>query len=94
MGTFPHPPRLEPCLRLSPHTAQHFQISLGLCSVAWSTDGLEVVHAISLLKGFELCAKYDVIHLYFAGMEWLSLAETIWALDCTYRSFEEHHFFS
>jgi hypothetical protein len=21
--TFPHPPRLEPCLRLSPHTAQH-----------------------------------------------------------------------
>ena len=22
-GTFPHPPRLEPCLRLLPHTAQH-----------------------------------------------------------------------
>src|SRR5262249_2385729 len=29
-GTFPHVPRLEPCLRLSPHTAQHFQISLCL----------------------------------------------------------------
>src|SRR5712691_8091413 len=24
-GTFPHPPRLEPCLRLSPHTAQHLR---------------------------------------------------------------------
>ena len=22
-GTFPHPPRLAPCMRLSPHTAQH-----------------------------------------------------------------------
>ena len=22
-GTFPHPPRLAPCVRLSPHTAQH-----------------------------------------------------------------------
>jgi hypothetical protein len=33
-GMFPQPPRLEPCLRLLPHTAQHFQISLGLCSVA------------------------------------------------------------
>jgi hypothetical protein len=33
-GTFPHRPRLEPDLRLSPHPAQHFQISLGLRSVA------------------------------------------------------------
>ena len=34
VGTFPHPPRLEPDLRLSPHPAQHFLISLGLSSVA------------------------------------------------------------
>ena len=33
-GTFPHPPRLEPDLRLSPHPAQHFQVYLSLCSVA------------------------------------------------------------
>src|SRR5262249_33104621 len=25
VGTFPHAPRLEPCLRLSPHTAQHLR---------------------------------------------------------------------
>jgi hypothetical protein len=48
MGTSPHPPRLEPCLRLSPHTAQHFQIRLGLSSVAWCTYRLKVIHAISL----------------------------------------------
>ena len=24
-GTFPHPPRLAPCMRLSPHTAQHLR---------------------------------------------------------------------
>ena len=45
---FPHPPLLEPDLRLSPHPAQHFQISLGLSSVAWCIYRLEVAHAISL----------------------------------------------
>src|SRR5262249_13137317 len=53
-GTFPQAPRLEPDLRLSPHPAQHFQIRLGLRSVAWSTYELEVVHAICLFRIFEL----------------------------------------
>ncbi len=39
-GMFPHPPRLEPDLRLSSHPAQHFQISLGLCSVTIGTEYL------------------------------------------------------
>ena len=30
-GTFPHPPRLAPCMRLSPHTAQHlWSFSMGI----------------------------------------------------------------
>src|SRR5215475_11919212 len=45
---------------LSPHPAQYFQISLRLCSVAWCTYGLEVIHAISLLWVFEPIAWYDV----------------------------------
>src|SRR5215831_7561091 len=48
VGTFPHAPRLEPDVRLSPHTAQHSQIRLGLRSVAWCAYRLKVIHAISL----------------------------------------------
>ena len=49
VGTFPHAPRLEPCLRLSPHTAQHLQIRLGLSSVTCGAEDLHVVHAICIL---------------------------------------------
>jgi hypothetical protein len=38
VGTFPQAPRLEPYVRLSPHTAQHFQISLGLSSVTFGAE--------------------------------------------------------
>src|SRR5262249_25464414 len=52
VGTSPQAPRLEPDVRLSPHPAQHFQIGLRLCSVAWGAYGLEVAHAISLCGVF------------------------------------------
>ena len=32
-----------------------------------------------------------MVHLYLAGVEWFSLAETIRALDSTYSAFEQHH---
>ena len=32
-----------------------------------------------------------MVHLYLAGVEWFSLAETIRALDSTYGAFEKHH---
>ena len=60
VGTFPQPPRLEPDLRLSPHPAQHFQINLCLCSVAWCAYRLEVIHAVSLRWVFEPCAWYSM----------------------------------
>ena len=62
VGTFPHPPRLEPDLRLSPHPAQHFQISLGLCSVAFSAEELLGYQLVCLCWGLELFAGYNVIH--------------------------------
>src|SRR6266571_5613991 len=69
VGTFPHPPRLEPCLRLSPHTAQHFQISLGLSSVAFGAEYLHVVRAVCILWSFELCIWLDMVNLYFPWVE-------------------------
>src|SRR2546427_7350418 len=43
IGTSPHLSRLEPCLRLSPHTAQHFQISLSFRSVVFGAEYLKAV---------------------------------------------------
>ena len=91
---FPHPPRLEPDVPLLGHPAQHFPISLRLCSVAWCTHGLEVIHAISLRWVFERSARFDMVNLYLAGMEWLAWAKTCGALDGTARAFEQYHFFS
>ena len=32
-----------------------------------------------------------MVHLHRTGVEWFSLASTIWALDGTYGAFEKHH---
>src|SRR4029453_13159637 len=65
VSTFPHAPRLEPCLRLSPHTAQHFQISLSFCSVVFGAEYLKVFQAVCILWSFEPCIGFDVVNLYF-----------------------------
>src|SRR4029450_6664642 len=69
LDTFPHAPRLEPCLRLSPHTAQHFRISLGLSSVTFGAEYLYVFHTVCILRVFEPRALFDVINLYFPSVE-------------------------
>ena len=61
--------RLEPCLRLLPHTAQHFQISLSLSSVTFGAEYLHVFHAVCVLLVFEPCIGLDVINLYFPWVE-------------------------
>ena len=40
VGTSPQAPRLEPYVRLSPRTAQHFPINLGLSSVTIGAEDL------------------------------------------------------
>jgi len=79
---------------LSPHPAQHFQISLSLSSVAWCADNLEVLHAICLRWVFELLARYNVVYNDLAWMERLSFTLTVWSLYGTDRSFEEDCLFS
>src|SRR2546430_4322004 len=69
IGTSPHLPRLEPCLRLSPHTAQHFQISLSFCSVVFGAEYLKVFQAVCILWSFEPCIGFDVVNLYFPWVE-------------------------
>jgi hypothetical protein len=69
LDTFPHAPRLEPCLRLSPHTAQHFRISLGLSSVTFGAEYLYVFHTVCILRVFEPRTLFDVINLYFPWVE-------------------------
>src|SRR5712692_8689392 len=81
VGTFPHPPRLEPDLRLSSHPAQHFPISLGLCSVAVGTEDLEVFQAVCIRRFFEFRTRYDVIHLYLIWMVCLFAVSAHWAIS-------------
>src|SRR5438876_1591153 len=69
VGTSPHLPRLEPCLRLLPHTAQHFQISLSFCSVVFGAEYLKVFQAVCILWSFEPCIGFDVVNLYFPWVE-------------------------
>src|SRR5215831_9399863 len=85
---FPHPPRLEPDLRLSPHPAQHFQISLCLSSVACCAYWLEVLHAITFHCVFEPCAWFgSMIYFDLALVEFCSTYVACGAL-------EENDFFS
>ena len=86
-GTFPHPPRLAPDVRLLPHPAQHFQIRLGLRSVTRGAESLEVCQAVCIRRVFEPSAKLDVVNLHFTWME-------CFVTDCAYRSVSEKYFFS
>src|SRR4030095_6338171 len=59
-----------PCVTwrtLSPHTAQHFQISLRFCSVVFGAEYLKVFQAVCILWSFEPCIGFDVVNLYFPG---------------------------
>ena len=71
---------------LSPHTAQHFQISLGLSSVTIGAEYLHVVHAVCILWVFEPCICFDVINLYFPKVEFF-------LASCTDRAISEEYFF-
>src|SRR5262249_3669785 len=76
-------PRLEPCLRLSPHTAQHLQIVLSFCSVTIGAEYLKILDTICILGIFEPDARFDVIHMDLAGMEWGASTFTVGAIHRT-----------
>src|SRR5215813_11060714 len=52
-GTSPHPPRLEPCMKLSPHTAQHFQIRLH-------------PHSVPLQRWWKFLLHFIDVHRYIS----------------------------
>src|SRR5262249_23044328 len=64
--------QFTPCVTwrtLSPHTAQHFRISLGLSSVTFGAEYLYVFHTVCILRVFEPRTLFDVINLYFPWVE-------------------------
>src|SRR5215471_8355324 len=82
--------QFTPCVTwrtLSPHTAQHFQISLGLCSVTFGAKDLHVLHAICILWVFEPCTHLDMINLYFPWVERV-------LASCTDRAIPQQYFLS
>src|SRR5712691_8989997 len=52
---------------LSPHPAQHLQISLGLRSVTKGAEYLQVGETICIPGTFELCARLYMIYFYLTG---------------------------
>ena len=79
-GLFPHPPRLEPDVPLSGHPAQHFQISLGLSSVAIDAEYLLIFQAVCLPWVFEPYAGYDVVNVYLVGVKRFLACRAYWTI--------------
>ena len=79
-GTFPHPPRLAPCMRLSPHTAQHlWSFSMGIHDAS-----VPIAPAPQCIPGGQLARSLGPFGPIFPKARGLRLQSSSWCAQLSW----------